>query len=65
MLKCLLLFLSATVKVAGSWLRRNIETLAYDENIMLVTGQAPPEGHYYSFGEKIEGNVMEIEFRTE
>ena len=65
MLKCLLLFLSAAVKVSGSWIRRNIETLAHDENIMLVTCQAPPEGHYYSFGEKIEGNDMEIECGTE
>ena len=50
---------------ACAWIRRNIETLARDKNIMIVTGQTPPEGRYYSVAEKIEGNVMEIEFKTE
>ena len=50
---------------ARSWIRKNIETLARDKNIALVTGNPPPEATYYSLGEKIEGDVMEIEFKTE
>ena len=50
---------------ARAWARKNIETLARDKNIVLVTGQIPPDAKYYSLGEKIDGNVMEIEFRTE
>ncbi len=58
-------FGSGQEEEARAWIRRNIERLVRDKNIMLVTGQMPPEGHYYSLGEKIEGNVMEIEFRAE
>ena len=47
------------------WARKNIETLARDKNIALVTGQLPPAATYYSLGEKVDGNVMEIEFKTE
>lgn len=51
---------------ARDWARRNIETLARDKNIALVTGQLPPEARYYSLGEKLkDGNVLEIEFKTE
>lgn len=51
---------------ARNWARRNIETLARDKNIALVTGQLPPEARYYSLGEKLkDGNVLEIEFKTE
>ena len=52
-------------KDAREWIRKNIETLARDKNIALVTGQIPPGANYYLLGEKIDGNVMEIEFRTE
>ncbi len=48
-----------------TWIRRNLEALARDKNIQLTTDERPPAGHFYSLGEKIEGNVMEIEFRTE
>ena len=47
------------------WMSYNIETLACDKNIALVTGQLPPAATYYSLGEKVDGNVMEIEFKTE
>ncbi|MBR6470857.1 MAG: hypothetical protein IKS83_03590 [Victivallales bacterium] len=50
---------------ARAWIRGNIETLARDKNIRLVTGQLPPAATYYSLDERIEGNVMEIEFKTE
>lgn len=50
---------------ARAWIRKHIETLARDKNIALVTGQLPPAATYYSLGEKVDGNVMEIEFKTE
>lgn len=51
---------------ARAWARKNIETLARDKNLVLVTGQLPPEARYYSLGETVkDGNVLEIEFRTE
>ena len=50
---------------ARAWIRKNIKALARDKNIALVTGQLPPEANYYLFDEKINGNVMEIEFKTE
>lgn len=50
---------------ARAWIRKNIETLARDKNIALVTGQLPPAATYYSLGEKIDGDVMEVEFKTE
>ena len=50
---------------ARKWIRKNIETLARDKNIALMTGQLPPAATYYSLGEKIDGNVIEIEFKTE
>ena len=52
-------------KEAREWIRKNIETLARDKNIALVTGQLPPAATYYSLSEKVDGNVMTIEFRTE
>ena len=50
---------------ARAWIHRNIKTLARDKNIALTTGQLPPEATYYPLGEKVDGNVMEIEFKTE
>ena len=50
---------------ARAWVRKNIETLAQDKNIALTTGQLPPAATYYSLGERIEGSIMEIEFKTE
>lgn len=50
---------------ARAWIHRNIKTLARDKNIALTTGQVPPAATYYSLGEKVEGNIMEIEFKTE
>lgn len=58
-------FNAGQVEAARAWIRKNIETLARDKNIALVTGNPPPEATYYSLGEKIEGDVMEIEFKTE
>lgn len=50
---------------AREWIRKNIETLARDMNIALTTGKPPPEANYCPLGEKVDGNVMEVEFRTE
>jgi len=51
---------------ARRWIIRNIETLARDKNIALVTGQLPPAATYYSLGETTkDGNILEIEFKTE
>ena len=52
-------------KEARAWIRTNIETLVRDKNIALVTGKLPPKAPCYLLGEKIDGNVMEIEFKTE
>lgn len=51
---------------ARAWARKNIETLARDKNIALTTGQLPPNATYYSLGESVkDGNILEIEFKTE
>lgn len=48
------------------WVRKNIETLARNSNIVQKSGDALPPGRYYSLGEEIkEGNVLEAEFQTE
>lgn len=52
-------------KETRNWAKENIETLVRDKNIALITGQLPPAAIYYSLSEKINGNVMEIEFKTE
>lgn len=58
-------FNAGQAEEARAWIRKNIETLARDKNIALTTGNPPPEAIYYSLGEKFEGDVMEIEFKTE
>ena len=53
-------------KEARKWIRKNIETLARDKNIALVTGELPPAAKFYLGREELkDGNVLEIEFRTE
>lgn len=48
------------------WVRKNIETLARNSNIMQKSGDALPPGRYYSLSERIkEGNILETEFKTE
>ena len=58
-------FNAGQAEEARKWIRTNIETLARDKNIALTTEQQPPQATYYLLGEKVEGNVMEIEFKTE
>jgi len=51
---------------AREWVRRNIETLARDKNIALVTGEIPPDAKFYLLDEELkDGNILEIEFKTE
>jgi len=51
---------------ARAWARKNIETLARDKNIALVTGVIPPVARFYSLSESLkDGNILEIEFKTE
>ena len=54
------------LKDARAWAKKNVRTLARDRNIALVTGQIPPDAKYYSLGETVkDGNILEIEFKTE
>ncbi len=51
---------------ARKWIRKNIETLARDKNIALVTGEIPPAAKFYLGREELkDGNILEIEFKTE
>ena len=51
---------------ARNWIRKNIETLARDKNIALTTGEIPPAAKFYLGREELkDGNVLEIEFKTE
>ena len=51
---------------ARKWIRKNIEALARDKNIALTTGEIPPAAKFYLGREELkDGNVLEIEFKTE
>ena len=51
---------------ARKYVRKNIETLARDKNIAIVTGEIPPAAKFYLGREEIkDGNILEIEFKTE
>ena len=51
---------------ARKWIRKNIETLARDKNVALTTGEIPPSAKFYLGREELkDGNVLEIEFKTE
>ena len=47
------------------WVLENIATLARDKNIELTTGTLPPLGKFSICNEKVDGNTLEIEFKTE
>lgn len=47
------------------WILENIATLARDKNIMLTTGSTPPPGSFSICEEKVDGSMLEIEFKTE
>lgn len=51
---------------ARRWVRENIEILARDKNVALMTGELPSAGKFYLGAERVkDGNVLEIEFETE
>jgi len=51
---------------ARKWIRKNIETLARDKNVALTTDEIPPSAKFYLGREELkDGNVLEIEFKTE
>ena len=58
-------FNAGQAEEARTWILRNVKTLAHDKNIALVTGRLPPEATFRTLGEKVDGDVMEIEFKTE
>ena len=52
---------------ARKWVRKNIETLATDKNIVLTSGERPAPGRFTLGREEFnkESNILEIEFQTE
>lgn len=51
---------------ARRWVRENIEVLARDKNVALMTGELPSAGKFYLGAERVkDGNILEIEFETE
>lgn len=58
-------FAEGQVSETSTWIRRNIKTLVRDKNIALTSGSLPPEGKFAITNEKIDGNVMTIEFMVE
>ena len=58
-------FAEGQVSEASAWIRRNVKTLVRDKNIALTSGSLPTEGKFAITNEKIDGNVMTIEFMVE
>jgi len=57
---------SGQFAAARKYIRKNIETLARDKNIALTTGEIPPAAKFYLGREELkDGNILEIEFKTE
>lgn len=51
---------------ARRWVRENIEVLARNKNVALMTGELPAAGKFYLGAERVkDGNILEIEFETE
>lgn len=51
---------------AREWIRKNISALARDKNIALVSGEIPPVANFFVLCEIVkDGNVLEVEFKTE
>ena len=52
--------------VARRYVRKNIESLALDSNIVALEGERPPQGRFYIGRETVkDGSVLEVEFKTE
>lgn len=64
--KLVVKFNAAQAAEARAWIRKNFETLARDKNIPLTTGDIPPAARFLLGREELkEGNILEIEFKTE
>lgn len=47
------------------WVRKNIESIVADKNIMLKTGERPPQAHYKLLNEEVKDGVIVVEFEAE
>ena len=57
---------SSRFEDARQWVRKNVESLARDKNVALMTGKIPSAARFYLGAERIKpGNILEIEFETE
>lgn len=52
-------------EVSRRYARRNIEALVRDKNIALDARDIPPAAVFYLLGEKVDGHILELTFRTE
>ena len=59
-------FNAGMLEEARAFILKNIEALARDKNIALVTGEVPPAAAFYVLGESLkDDNLIEVEFKTE
>lgn len=63
--KLLVRFNPGQVDESRKWVLENIAMLARDKNIMLTAGVLPPPGNFSVVKENVDGNMLEIEFKTE
>lgn len=57
---------SDKISETKTWMRKNIEVLAQDKNVVVVSGMRPSPGKYRVLCERItEDNILELEFVTE
>lgn len=47
------------------WVKKNIESIVADKNIMLKTGERPPQAHYKLLNEEVKDGVIVVEFEAE
>ncbi len=64
--KLVVKFNAAQAAEAREWIRTNFETLARGKDIPLTTGDIPPVARFHLGKEELkDGNILEIEFKTE
>lgn len=55
-----------SLEMVRSLVRRNIENIVKDKNIVLVTGEIPPDAHFFLGDERVvDGNIYEMEFEAQ
>lgn len=47
------------------WVRKNIESIVADKNILIKTGERPPQAHYKLLNEEVKDGVIVVEFEAE